>query len=225
MTYATLKSDAEIQRQVLQELVWDPRVDAAEIGVQVKAGIVTLTGAIESYAKKIAAREAAHRVAGVLDVADELKVHVGTGKERLDTDLAQAVRSALEWDAFVPDEKIRSTVSNGWVTLEGEVEQWTQREDARRAVERLTGVRGVTNQILVRPRVVDSGRIRRVVEEALARQAEREAKRIEVGVEGGVVRLSGTVRSWSEKNAIERAAGFAPGVRGIENELVVDSTS
>jgi len=225
MTTTMLKSDSQIQQQVLQELKWDPRVDENEIGVQVAKGIVTLTGTIDSYAKKVAAREASHRVEGVLDVADELVVRSVLGKERPDSEVAKAVRAALEWDAFVPDDKIRTTVSKGWVTLEGELEQWYQREDARRAIERLNGVRGVTNQIVIKARGADAGTVRAAIEEALERQAEREAKRIRVSVKDGTVRLTGTVRSWSEKNAVERAASFAPGASWIENELSVDSIS
>lgn len=118
----TKKSDSQIQQDVLQELRWDPRVDAAEVGVQVKDGVVTLTGEIGSLAKRLAAREAAHRVAGVLDVADDLVVKLPGAMRRTDDELARTVRQALEWDAFVPDRRIRSTVSNGWVTLQGDVD-------------------------------------------------------------------------------------------------------
>jgi len=219
------KTDAEIQKQVLEELRWDPRVDASEVGVQVKNGVVTLTGQIDSFGKMQAASRATHRVAGVLDVANDLKVVVPGGDRRSDTDIAQAVRSALRWDVFVPDASITSTVSNGWVTLEGDVPSWHEKEAAARAVRDLSGVHGVTNQISVRAPKVDPERIRKSIEDALARQAEREAGHIRVRVENGVITLSGTVRSWSERNAVERAAAYTTGVGRVQDELIVDGTA
>jgi osmotically-inducible protein OsmY len=207
---------------VLNELKWDTRVDETDIGIQVKNGIVTLVGTVDVYAKKIAAREAAHRVHGVLDVVDEMQVKVPGIGARTDTELARAVREALEWDAFVPDEKIASTVSMGIVTLEGLVQTWTQRADAERVVRGLSGVRGVINQISVSAKAVDPVRIKNEIEEALERQAEREARRIDVTVKDGVVTVAGRVRSWAEKNAIDRVVGFAPGVRRVDDQLLVD---
>ena len=222
MTTATIKSDSQIKADVLNELKWDSRIDETEIGVQVKEGIVTLLGTVDVYAKKIAAREAAHRVHGVLDVVDEMQVKVPGIGARTDTELARAVRDALEWDAFVPDEKITSTVSMGIVTLEGLVQTWTQRADAERVVRGLTGVRGVINQITVSAKPVDPVRIKNEIEDALERQAEREARRIGVNVKDGVVTITGRIRSWAEKNAIDRVVGFAPGVRRVEDQLIVD---
>jgi len=222
MTTAIIKSDSQIKMDVLNELKWDSRIDETEIGVQVKNGIVTLVGTVGVYAKKIAAREASHRVHGVLDVVDELQVKVPGIGARTDTEIARAVREALEWDAFVPDEKITSTVSLGIVTLEGLVQTWTQRADAERAVRGLTGVRGVINQIAVSAKPVDPVRIKNDIEDALERQAEREARRIGVTVKDGVVTITGRIRSWAEKNAIDRVVGFAPGVRRVEDQLIVD---
>ena len=216
------KTDAELQKMVLQELKWDPRVDETEVGVQVKKGVVTLTGRIPSWGKKQAASQAAHRVAGVLDVANDLEVEIPGENRPSDTEIAQAVRDALRWNVYV-DERVTSTVSQGWVALQGRVDSWFQREAADRAVRDLAGVRGVTNQITVRAPAVDAKRIRAEVEGALARQAEREAKRVQIDVESGVVTLSGTVRSWAEKRAVERAAGFSPGVVRVENGLTIDS--
>jgi osmotically-inducible protein OsmY len=183
---------------------------------------VTLVGSVDVYAKKIAAREAAHRVHGVLDVVDELQVKVAGIGAPTDTDIARAVRDALEWDAFVPDEKITSTVSLGIVTLEGVVPTWSQRADAERVVRGLAGVRGVINQITVMAKAVDSSRIKADIEEALERQAEREARRIGVSVKDGVVMLTGRVRSWVEKDTIDRVVGFATGVRRVDDRLIVD---
>jgi osmotically-inducible protein OsmY len=222
---AIVKSDSQIKGDVLNELKWDSRVDETDVGVQVKEGIVTLTGSVNVYAKKIAAREAAHRVHGVLDVVDELQVKVPGIGARTDTDIARAVRDALEWDAFVPDEKIRSTVSLGIVTLEGAVQTWSQRADAERVVRGLTGVRGVIDQITVAAKAVDTTRLKTDIEEALERQAEREARRIGITIKDGVVMLTGRVRSWVEKDTIDRVVGFAPGVRRVDDRLVVDPYS
>jgi osmotically-inducible protein OsmY len=222
---AIVKSDSQIKGDVLNELKWDSRVDETDVGVQVKEGIVTLTGSVNVYARKIAAREAAHRVHGVLDVVDELQVKVPGIGARTDTDIARAVRDALEWDAFVPDEKIRSTVSLGIVTLEGAVQTWSQRADAERVVRGLAGVRGVIDQITVAAKAVDTTRLKTDIEEALERQAEREARRIGITIKDGVVLLTGRVRSWVEKETIDRVVGVAPGVRRVDDRLVVDPYS
>jgi osmotically-inducible protein OsmY len=222
MTTATIKTDSQIKTDVLNEMKWDSRIDETDVGVQVREGIVTLVGTVNVYAKKIAAREAAHRVHGVLDVVDELQVKVPGIGGRTDTEIARAVRDALEWDAFVPDDKITSTVSLGIVTIEGLVQTWMQRADAERVVRGLSGVRGVINQISVAAKPVDSTKIRNEIEEALERQAEREARRIGVSVKDGVVTVTGRIRSWAEKNAIDRVVGFAPGVRRVDDQLVVD---
>ena len=199
MSVATaVKTDAQIQQDVLKELDWDPRVEETEVGVSVQHGVVTLSGTVTSWAKRMAAQEAAHRVAGVLDVANDIVVKVPGGLGRSDTEIAHAVRNALEWDVFVPDQDIQSTVSNGWVTLTGMVETVSEREDAARAVRNLVGVRGVDNQITVRQLRVAPERIRAAIEEALERRAEREARRIDVTVSpDGEVTLAGHVRSWA----------------------------
>jgi len=216
------KSDLQVQQDVMRELRWDTRIGQTEVGVEVDKGIVTLTGTVDNYAKKWAAKEAAHRVAGVLDVADDVVVHFpGTGK-KTDAEIAKAVRHALEWDAFVADKKIRSTVSEGWVTLEGEVEFLQEREDAGRVARYLAGVKGVWNQITVKTKKVQPGEVRKKIEDALERRAEREAERIQVGVDDGTVTLTGRVRSWLEKDAVVGAVGHAPGVRSVSDKLRVD---
>ena len=221
MTITKTLGDNELLRKVQQELEWNPRVESIGISATVRDGVVTLAGSVGSYAKKMAALDAVHRVSGVLDIADEMIVQPGARKEK-DQDLAQAVRAALIWDVFVPDERILSTVSDGWVTLEGQVDRWQQRDDAGQCVERLNGVRGVTNRIEVKPPSLDAVGIKTSIENALARRAAREAKRIHVSVKEGVVTLEGTVDSWAEKNSLGQLAQYSPGVRCLVNRIQVD---
>jgi osmotically-inducible protein OsmY len=223
ITLTATKTDAQIQQDVLRELKWDPRVDETEVGVQVRKGIVTLTGTVTSYAKRLAAAEAAHRVLHVLDVANDLQVRIPGIGRKTDAEIAEAARRAMLWDVFVPDDRIRTTVSDGWITLEGEVNRWTQREDAERAIRNLAGVAGVVNRITVAVPRANTEEIRGAIEGALERQAEREGRRIEVNVRDGTVTLSGSVRSWGERNAVEQAAGYAQGVRKVESRLIVDT--
>ena len=227
MSVATaIKTDARIQQDVLKELDWDPRVEETEVGVSVQHGVVTLSGTVTSWAKRMAAQEAAHRVGGVLDVANDIVVKVPGGLGRSDTEIAHAVRNALEWDVFVPDKDIQSTVSNGWVTLTGMVETVSERDDAARAVRNLVGVRGVDNQITVRQLRVAPERIRAAIEEALERRAEREARRIDVTVSpDGEVTLAGHVRSWAERQAVVSSARYLRGVRAVHDRLHIDPGS
>ena len=216
------RTDAELQSEVLNELACDSTVDATEVGVQVKRGVVTLAGSIPSYPKKLAAIEAAHRVRGVLDVVNNLRVRIPAIWERTDEQVAEAVRQALRADVLVPDQSIQSTVSDGMVTLEGRVDGWPQRVHAEECVQRLTGVKGVVNLISVSRSTARADEIKRQIEGALRRQAEREAGRIDVAVSDGIVTLTGSVRSWAERNAIERAAQFVPGVRRVDDRTTLD---
>lgn len=216
------KTDARIKQEVLRELKWDSRVAWGEIEVEVTDGVITLTGTVPTYAKKRAAEQAAHRVAGVLDVADDIEVRVSDDMRRTDTDIAQAVRSALEWDVLVPDERIQSTVSGGWVTLGGDVTCLREREDAERAVLRLAGVVGVSNKIAVAPPKVNPEELKENIEEALERRAEREADRLRVEVGDGEVDLWGRVHSWQEKRAVLGSIMHAPGVRAVNDHLRID---
>jgi len=208
------KTDGDIQDDVACELAWDTRISPTEIGIQVKDAVVTLTGTVDSWAKTRAAEEAAHRVKGVLDVANDLVVKPAGSSQRTDTEIAAAVRHALEWDVTVPDQAIQSTVSHGMVTLEGVVAHWSERMDAERAVERLAGVKRVANRIQIKPtQDVDLAQARRAVESALERHAEREAARIEVRAAGGTVDVTGTVQTLQEKEAV---LGAVRGTRGVQ---------
>ena len=214
--------DAQIKHAVLQELAWDTRVKETEVGVEVDCGVVTLTGTVDSYAKKLAAQEAAHHVVGVLDVVNDIHVHAFGQGEGSDTELAHRVRRTLEWDVLVPDQQITSTVEDGWVTLAGQVDVWNQREEAERAIRFLVGVRGVTNLITVTPQQITPQEVHRTLQEALERRAMREATRIQVAVTGGTVTLSGRVQSWFEKRAILGAIRHAPGVEAVDDHLCIE---
>lgn len=221
-TMTTPRTDEQIQRDVLDELKWDARIQPNEIGVSVKDGVVTLTGDVDTYLKKWDAEEAAKRVRGVKAVANDIVVQLPGFGERTDTDIAAAATRALEWDAAVPTDKVKVTVSKGWVTLEGEVNWEYQKQDAERAVRRLAGVRGVSNLIMVRPRLTPKpDEIKHKIEDALVRDAETDAQRITVDVQGSKVILHGTVRAWAEKEEAERLAWTAPGVTSVEDHIMV----
>jgi len=210
------KTDAQIQQDVLNELKWDTRVEPTDVGVEVNNGIVTLTGTVSSWAKKVAADEAAHRVNGVLDVANDVVVKIPGSAERNDTEIAAAVREALKWDVFVPDEKIQTTVMNGFVTLKGHVDTRAQRDDAARAIRNLSGVRAIANQITVDQAQVTPVTLRAAIQNALERRADRDAAKIQIDVEGGLVTLHGDVHSWMEREAV---LGAVTGTRGVENVI------
>jgi osmotically-inducible protein OsmY len=215
------RTDEQIHHDVRHELRWDTRVEETEVGVEVDKGVVTLTGTVNSYAKKVAALEAAHRVSGVLDVANDIQVKIPCGVLRTDTNIAQAVRGALKWNVLIPDQQIRSTVADGWVTLEGVVAYLSESEDAERAVRNLLGVRGVANKLVVNPMDVAPTTVRRVIENALERRADREADRVDVNVSNGTVTLSGSINSWEKKRAIVGAVSHAPGVVLVRDHLAI----
>ena len=216
------RSDKDLKQRILRELKWDSRLAWASINVEVNDAVATLTGSVVSYAQKIAAQEATHRVAGVLDVANDIEVNPLDDFVRTDTDIARAVRSVLEWDALVPDDQIQSTVSDGWVTLEGEVNYWRERTDAERAIRRLAGVVGVINKITIREQAVNEDELREGIEDALETRADREAERLRIEVHDGEVSLWGRVHSWQEKRAVLGSISHAPGVTQVRDHLRID---
>jgi osmotically-inducible protein OsmY len=213
-------TDRDLQEQVQKALDWEPSVDAADIGVSVENGIVTLRGDVKTYWEKAAAERVALAVYGVKAVADDVNVRLGDGQKRTDTDVAQAAVSALRWNAVVPDERISVAVSDGWVTLKGKVDWEYQRVAAAHAVRDLTGVRGVTNSIGIESHVSASD-VKSQIEAALKRSAEVDARRINVGVSESKVTLSGNVHSWFERDEARRAAWAAPGVKEVDDRIAV----
>lgn len=215
----TNKTDSQIKQDVLEELKWDTRVDETEVGVQVHHGIVTLTGTVANWAKRVAARDAAHRVVGVRDVADDLQVQPYARSTPSDTAIAEAARNALKWHALVPEQRIQTTVSDGIITLSGSVDYASQREDAASAVGLLDGVCAVNNEIKLATPSVSPATLRAAIEGALERHATREAKKVKLEVEGAKVTVSGDVESLSERLAI---IGAVRGTHGVET--VIDQT-
>ena len=212
------RSDDAIRSDVLFELKWDPKITASDIAVAVKDGVVALSGFVPSYWEKDEAAKAVKRVYGVRGVANDIKVRLTSS--RTDPEIARDAVQELESHLFVPSEKIKVIVKDGWVTLEGSVNWQLQKKLAESAVKHLKGVIGVTNNIEIRPKV-SPRQVKGRIEEALKRSAEIDARRVTVVVEGSAVKLYGTVRSWSEKDEAERAAWSSPGVTNVDNHILV----
>jgi osmotically-inducible protein OsmY len=216
-----MKTDLEIQKNVMEQLRWQPILDAAEIGVSVKNGIVTLSGLVSSYPKKLAAETAAKKVSGVKAVAEDIVVHIYPDQQKTDTELAEAVANALKWHSAITSEKIKIKVEDAFVTLSGQVDWSYERAMAANAINTLSGVRLVVNNITVKPRPL-AGDISKKIESAFQRHASIDSGKVKVSVTGDKITLHGSVRSWSEKEDAEEAAWAALGVSQVTNDLVVE---
>jgi len=215
-----MKNDVDLQRDVFDELKWEPAVHSTDIGVIVKDGVVTLEGVVDSYPEKWAAERAAKRVSGVKALALELEVKLPGFGRQTDADIAEAAENALKWDVLVPQDRIKVTVEKGFLTLEGQVDWEFQRSAAKRAVQYLTGVKGVANAITVKPKVAPTD-VKAQIEAALKRNAILDAQQIKVQADGGKVTLRGNVRSWAERDEAEAAAWAAPGVNEVTDFIAV----
>ncbi len=215
-------TDKELRQHVQNALDWEPSLDATDIGVAVDKGVVTLRGTVGSYVEKLTAERVAVRVYGVKAVADDVVVHLERGYERTDTEIAQAAAAALQWNTTVPRQGVTVAVTNGWVTLAGTLDWPYQKEAATRAMRNLTGVKGVTNDILVilkaRLEPID---VKDKIEAAFKRSAQIDARRGNVTTHDGTVTLTGHVHSWAERQEAERAAWAAPGVTQVDDRLAV----
>jgi len=218
-----MRADSDIKRDVEEELKWEPNVDATDIAVAVKNGVVTLTGFVRSYAHKLAAERATKSVAGVVGLANDIEVRLPGADARPDPEIAREIAAELKLWLPYSAEHIKAVVKNGWVTLEGEVEWNYQRDHAERAVRWIKGVNGVSNLIRLKPRATPSPtEIKHKIEEAFRRSALVDANRVTVEASGGEVMLRGTVRSWAERQEAERAAWAAPGVIRVDNRITVN---
>ncbi|TCJ19081.1 BON domain-containing protein [Flaviaesturariibacter flavus] len=219
-----MKTDAQIQKDVMDQLKWDPFLSSATIGVAVKDGVVTLSGEVDSFARKVAAERQTLQVAGVRAIAEDMQIGVLPASRKSDADIAGAVVHALQWNSSVPDDKIKVRVEDGDVYLEGEVDWEYQRAAARNAVEQIVGVRWVHNGITLKPRAT-TGDVRQKINEAFQRSANIDANKITVIVDGNTATLHGTVRSFAEKEDAGKAAWTAPGITRVSNQLKISMES
>jgi osmotically-inducible protein OsmY len=217
-----MKTDAELQRDVMNQLKWEPTIHAAEIGVAVKDGVVTLSGNVDTYAKRWAADRAAKRVYGVRAVAEEIKVTLAGSWKRADKDIAEAATDVLGWNTWIPRDRVKVMVQDGWITLSGDVEWYYQKQRAEDAVRHLTGVSGVINSITIKP-PMKAVEVKNKIEDALKRSARLllAHQKIQVETSGSKVILRGSVGSWADRDEAEQAAWSAPGVSEVENKIVV----
>jgi osmotically-inducible protein OsmY len=213
-------TDKDLKQHVQSALDWEPSLDASDVGVSVDEAVVTLRGNVASYAEKMTAERVALRVYGVKAVANDLAVHLVSAFERTDTEIAQAAVAAFKWNTMVPNDRVTVTVNNGWLALKGTLDWQYQKDAAARTVRDLIGVKGVSNDIIVKPRVKTID-VRDKIEAAFKRSAEIDARRVNVTATDGKVILSGNVHSWAERQEAERAAWAAPGVTQVEDRLTI----
>jgi osmotically-inducible protein OsmY len=217
-----MKTDLEIQKDVQLELKWQPFLKSSEIGVSVKDGIVTLTGEVDTYSKKVSAENATKKVEGVTAVVQNIEVKLHVSGKKSDLEIAEAVRNNLRWSSTVPYENLKEVVENGWVTLEGETEWEYQKRSAENLVENLSGVVGVINNIKVSPKL-NPTEIKQKIHAAFVRSATIDSEKINIEVNGSKVTLKGKVRSMAEKKDAETAAWLAPGVLNVDNRITIDT--
>lgn len=216
-----MKSNEDLQKDVQSAIKWEPLLNAAEIGVTAKDGVVTLTGIVDSYAKKLEAESAAKNVTGVRAVAEEIEIKFSSSYSKNDTEIANEVLNAWKWNWEIPNDKIKVKVEKGWVTLEGELTWNYQKEAAKRVITNLMGVKGVSNNITIKSETHDA--VEKVsIERALARSLSINDENIHVKVTGHTVKLTGRVDSFYQKDEAERIAWNAPGVWTMDNELAVE---
>lgn len=215
-----MKTDIQLQQDVLAELKWEPSVNAAHIGVEVRDGIVTLAGHVGSYAEKWGAEHAAQRVFGVKALAVEMDVNLFNLGKRSDADIARAAQNVLEWSSVVPTGAVTAMVENGWITLSGKVDWNFQREAATTAVHSLMGVTGVSNEIAIAPRV-SLNIVKSDIEAALKRHARSDAKNINIDIQGSDLTLSGTVATWADHDLVVHSAWSSAGVRNVNDKIIV----
>lgn len=215
-----MKTDLQLQQDVMDELLWDPSLESAEIGVSVNDGVVTLSGTVNSYTKKLAAEKAAKRVKDVKAVAMDIEIHFFNGESETDTDIAHAALNALSWSTVVPKNCVTIKVEEGWLTLDGEIEWQYQKQAAENLVKDLKGVKGVTNLIRIKP-VPTPSIIKENIRKALERRAEVEADSITISTEGHNIVLTGKVRSWGERSEVEKAVWATPGVINVKDDLII----
>ena len=213
-----MKTDSQLQQDVMAELKWEPSVHAAQIGVEVKNGVVTLAGEVSSYTEKLNAETAAQRVNGVKALAIDLKIKLSEFGKRTDADIAESAKNILGWTSSLPADVVKVMVEGGWLTLSGDVEWQFQREDAANSVRYLTGVIGVSNQIAIKPSL-SATVVKSDIEAALKRRASADAKAIGVEVKGADVTLTGTVHSWDERDLARRSAWGTSGVRNVVDKM------
>ncbi|SDH30851.1 BON domain-containing protein [Winogradskyella thalassocola] len=215
-----MRSDSQIKQNILDEFVFQPNIEENLIGVVVEDGVVMLTGVVDDFTIKVAAKEAVSKVKGVKAVAEDIEVKYGTAYQKTDIEIAKAIVQAFEWNTAIPENKIKVEVSDGWITLSGEVEFIYEKEAAKRVTEQIIGVKGINNAIEIEPAIKPEV-IKENIIKALKRSADHEASKITIKVNGDVVKLEGKVDSLNQKRTAQKTAYYAPGVNKVENELVV----